>query len=261
MARKTEKLPPTGDGELTKSKVEQNILQSLTTLKILIWVFAVLLVASLAEPAVSTDNEFIMCMLVSIAMIFPSILFANLSKESKPILVSNLDIPPPILEENKGEYLAELDKIREAEEWIEKNTVTEQPIKPVIKNNTSTGELLVQQEPSKSPTFLRVILVLMLYLFGLIIFVPQEEFSEAFFCSLFFFLLCFSDHLLFSSKSARKVKEVKEVKEREERSTTYWASFVLFWVSVGLILVVIIFYLIGLFIQKLFDETCFMCTM
>ena len=36
MARKTEKLPPTGDGELSKSKVEQNMSQSLTILKFLI---------------------------------------------------------------------------------------------------------------------------------------------------------------------------------------------------------------------------------
>ena len=250
MARKPEKLPPTGDSKLSKSKVEQNMSQSLTILKILIFVFAVLIVASLAEPAVSADNDFEMCVLVTIAMIVPSILFANSSKQSKFTLSTNLDIPPPVLEENKEEYLAELDKIRAAEEWIEKNKVTEQPVKPVIKNNTNTRELSVPQDLSNSNTFLRLILLFMLYLFGLIIFVPQEEFSKAFFGCLAYFLPLFFYHLLSEPKSAR---EVKEVKEKEERSTTYWASFVLFWVVVGLILVYIIFYLIGLFLEGLWN--------
>ena len=257
MASSTEKLPPTGEGELSKPQVEQNITQSLTILRILIFLFAVLIVASLVEPAMSTDNDFAMCVLVSIATILPSILFANSSKQSNPILSSNLDIPPPVLEENKEEYLAELDKIREAEEWIEKNKVTEQPIKPVINNNTSNRELLVKQEPSKSNTFLKLILLFMAYLFGIIIFVPQEEFCEAMSFCLYFFFIIFIDQLLFKN-NARKVKEVKEIKER---STTYWASFVLFWVVVGLILVFIIFSLIGLFLEKLFDEVCFMCSM
>ncbi|MEC7177924.1 MAG: hypothetical protein VXW28_01370, partial [Candidatus Thermoplasmatota archaeon] len=224
--------------------------QSLTILKILIFVFAVLIVASLAEPAVSADNDFEMCVLVTIAMIVPSILFANSSKQSKFTLSTNLDIPPPVLEENKEEYLAELDKIRAAEEWIENNKVTEQPVKPVIKNNTNTRELTVPQDLSNSNTFLRLILLFMLYLFGLIIFVPQEEFSEAFFGTLFFFLVIFLDHLLFRSNSARKVKEVRDIKPR---STTYWSSFVLFWVMVGLILVGFIFYLIGLFLEGLWN--------
>ena len=89
----------------------------------------------------------------------------------------------------------------------------------------------------------------MAYLFGIIIFVPQEEFCEAMSFCLYFFFIIFIDQLLFKN-NARKVKEVKEVKER---STTYWASFVLFWVVVGLILVSIIFYLIGLYLQELLN--------
>ena len=50
MARKSEKLPPIGDGEL-EIKGRKNMSQSLTILKFLIWVFVVLIVASLAEPA------------------------------------------------------------------------------------------------------------------------------------------------------------------------------------------------------------------
>ena len=250
MARKTEELPPTVEGENSKSIVEENISQSLTILNFLIWVFVVLIVASLAKPAVSVDNECLICLILWTMLILPAALFGNWSKQSKLKLSTNLDIPPPVLEENKEEYLAELDKIREAEEWIENNKITEQPIKPVIKNNTSTGELLVQQEPRKSNTFLYVILLFMASLFGAIIFVPQEEFGEAIFTCFFLFLLILSELLPFRSKSERKVKEVKE---REERSTTYWAFFILFWVSVGLMLVYAIFYLIILYLEGLWN--------
>ena len=247
MAPEKEKLPPTSDGGVSKSKVEQNILQSLPILKFLIWVFAVLIVASLAEPAVSTDNEGLICLLLWVALMLPVALFGNWSKQSKITLSTNLDIPPPVLEENKEEYLAELDKIREAEEWIENNKVTEQPTKPVIKNNSSNGELLVHQEPRKSNAFLYMILLFMASLFGAIIFLPQEEIGEAIFTCFFLIILIFSELPLFRSKPAQKVKE------KEERSITYWAFFVLFWVSVGLILVYAIFYLIILYLEGLWS--------
>ena len=247
MARKSEKLPPTVEGEPSKSIVEENISQSLPILNFLIWVFVVLIVASLVEPAMSTDNECLICLILWFALLLPSALFGNWSKQSKLTLSANLDIPPPVLEENKEEYLAELDKIREAEEWIEKNTVSEQPIKPVINNDTSNGELLVQQEPSKSNTFLYLIILFMVSLFGAIIFIPQEEFGEAIFTCFFIFILIFSELPLFRSKSAQKVKE------REERSIAYWAFFVLFWVVVGLILVYLIFYLIILYLEGLWN--------
>ena len=255
MARKTRKLPSTDDDESSKSKVKQNLSESYNILQFIIWVFVVLIVASLFDSAFSTDDEFVWCVVLWFALLLPAALFGNWSKQSKLTLSSNLDIPPPILEENKEEYLAELDKIREAEEWIEKNTVSEQPIKPVINNDTSNGELLVQQEPSKSNTFLYLILLFMASLFVAIIFVPEEDFGEALFTCCLYGLLIFFEFPLSRSKSARKVKEVKE---RKERSTTYWAFFVLFWVVVGLILVYLIFYLIGLFLEGLWDRACFM---
>ena len=250
MAPEKEKLPPTGDSELSKSKVEQNILQSLPILNFLIWVFAVLIVASLAEPAMSTDNEGLICLLLWVALMLPVALFGNWSKQSKITLSTNLDIPPPVLEENKEEYLAELDKIREAEEWIENNKVTEQPTKPVIKNKSSNGELLVHQEPRKSNAFLYMILLFMASLFSAIMVIPQEEFGEAIFTCFFLIILIFTEFPLFRSKPVQKVKKVKE---REERSNTYWAFFILFWVSVGLILVYAIFYLIILYLEGLWS--------
>ena len=247
MARKTRKLPSTDDDESSKSKVKQNLSESYNILQFIIWVFVVLIVASLFDSAFSTDDEFVWCVVLWFALLLPAALFGNWSKQSKLTLSSNLDIPPPILEENKEEYLAELDKIRAAEEWIEKNTVSEQPIKPVINNDTSNGELLVQQEPSKSNTFLYLIILFMVSLFGAIIFIPQEEFGEAIFTCFFIFILIFSELPLFRSKSAQKVKE------REERSIAYWAFFVLFWVVVGLILVYLIFYLIILYLEGLWN--------
>ena len=101
MARKTEKSPRTGDSELSKSQVEQNISQSLPILNFLIWVFAVLIVASIAGPALSADNECLICLILWAMLMLPAALFGNWSKQSKLTLSTNLDIPPPVLEETK----------------------------------------------------------------------------------------------------------------------------------------------------------------
>tara|TARA_B100001248_G_scaffold170672_1_gene129327 strand:+ start:11 stop:700 length:690 start_codon:yes stop_codon:yes gene_type:complete len=48
----------------------------------------------------------------------------NIEEEGKPSrLFPDLDIPAPILEENKDEYLAELDEISAAEQWVEEHSV------------------------------------------------------------------------------------------------------------------------------------------
>ena len=47
-------------------------------------------------------------------------------QESKPKRIfPELDIPPPILEENKATYLAELEQISAAEQWVEKHAIEE----------------------------------------------------------------------------------------------------------------------------------------
>jgi len=50
----------------------------------------------------------------------------------------NLDIPPPVTEENKADYLAELEKYREAEEWIKKHSINyaKEEVR-VVNNETS----------------------------------------------------------------------------------------------------------------------------
>ena len=47
-------------------------------------------------------------------------------REGKPERIfPELDIPPPILEENKATYLAELEQISAAEQWVEKHAIEE----------------------------------------------------------------------------------------------------------------------------------------
>ena len=47
-------------------------------------------------------------------------------QEGKPERIfPELDIPPPILEENKATYLAELEQISAAEQWVEKHSIEE----------------------------------------------------------------------------------------------------------------------------------------
>ena len=47
-------------------------------------------------------------------------------QEGKPERIfPELDIPPPILEENKATYLAELEQISAAEQWVEKHAIEE----------------------------------------------------------------------------------------------------------------------------------------
>ena len=47
-------------------------------------------------------------------------------REGKPERIfPELDIPPPILEENKTTYLAELEQISAAEQWVEKHSIEE----------------------------------------------------------------------------------------------------------------------------------------
>ena len=60
-------------------------------------------------------------------------------------MVNDLAIPPPITEENKDRYLAELSKISEAESWVEKHS---------IENNGNQEEIrIIQVENSKTDNF------------------------------------------------------------------------------------------------------------
>jgi len=60
-------------------------------------------------------------------------------------MLPDLEIPPPITEENKDRYLAELSKISEAESWVEKHS---------IENNGNQEEIrIIQVENSKTDNF------------------------------------------------------------------------------------------------------------
>ena len=48
---------------------------------------------------------------------------------------SELEIPPPITEENRDQYLEELSQISEAENWVEKHSVENNSNKEDIVDN------------------------------------------------------------------------------------------------------------------------------
>ena len=55
-----------------------------------------------------------------------------------------LSIPDPVLEENRDQYLEELAKISEAEDWIEKHSVTVQrseEVEHIIKSRSQVLEV------------------------------------------------------------------------------------------------------------------------
>ena len=49
-----------------------------------------------------------------------------------------LRIPPPILEENRDEYLEELSSIKQAEDWVEKHSVEDYSNRSVNVNENYT---------------------------------------------------------------------------------------------------------------------------
>ena len=57
-----------------------------------------------------------------------------------------LEIPPPITEQNKDEYLKELSKIKESEDWIKKhsaqNNGNQEEIKIIQIDNSADGKIV-----------------------------------------------------------------------------------------------------------------------
>ena len=56
-----------------------------------------------------------------------------------------LEIPPPITEENKDRYLAELSKTREADEWIERHSTRNKQDDVKIIQHRNTDPYLKKQ--------------------------------------------------------------------------------------------------------------------
>ena len=97
---------------------------------------------------------------------------------------SKLSIPDPVLEENRDQYLEELAKISEAEDWIEKHSVTVQQreeVEHIIKSSSQVLE--VTQDNTKPNIGLFMIISVMFMLFIYIIFIPSENTKQ--FCILF----------------------------------------------------------------------------
>lgn len=62
-----------------------------------------------------------------------------------------LEIPPPVTEENKAEYLQELERISEAENWIEKHSIRSIESESIDKNIPKNSTLPVLEPKSLLP--------------------------------------------------------------------------------------------------------------
>ena len=81
----------------------------------------------------------------------------------------NLNIPPPITEENKDRYLEELSKITEADDWIERHSIDNKSNQDVNKDNN------ISQDPEKqanSKSIISYIVVESLYWIILLVVTP-----------------------------------------------------------------------------------------
>ncbi len=117
-----------------------------------------------------------------------------------------LSIPDPVLEENRDQYLEELAKISEAEDWIEKHSVTVQrseEVEHIIKSRSQILE--VTQDNTKPNIGLFMIISVMFMLSFYIIYIPSENTKE--FCFLF---LLFSIGFIPFQKSNHRKKMLNE---------------------------------------------------
>ena len=81
---------------------------------------------------------------------------------------NDLAIPPPITEENKDRYLAELSKISEAENWVEKHSVENQSAYDVNKSEQHRdAKTTSKEEPATWYEVIIDILLTLLLFFGL----------------------------------------------------------------------------------------------
>ena len=159
--------------------------------------------------------------------------------DPRPRRSRNLAIPPPVKEANKEDYLAELEELRKAENWIKKYSVSEPENKPISIDNTYNNALLVDQNPSKPNTFLNLILLFMITMFCLIIFVPQQELGYTFLNCFGIVIFLFLQVLMVQSAStARTAQENKD-------SSTNIVKFTLRWIVVGVIITLTFFILSG----------------
>ena len=75
-----------------------------------------------------------------------------------------LKIPPPILEENRDEYLEELSSIKQAEDWVEKHSVEDYSNRSVNVNENYT-ELTIEHEPPRTVTAIEILRIVILTCF------------------------------------------------------------------------------------------------
>jgi len=129
---------------------------------------------------------------------------------------SELDIPTPVLEENKDEYLQEISEIAEAENWIKKHSIKGQPIEyiePKIKPKSQVLE--VSREDSNSRKTLFVVLSIMSFLGIYIIYIPADETAEFFGYFLLYFIMIFAFYV-WSPKKDEEQNQTIIIQEKDE---------------------------------------------
>ncbi len=130
---------------------------------------------------------------------------------------TKLDIPTPVLEENKDEYLQEISEIAEAEDWIKKHSITAQPIEGVEPNIKPKSQVLeVGRENSSSRKALFVVLSIMSLLVIYIFFIPVDETAYFFGYFLFYFIMIFGFYI-FSPKNDEELHQKIIIKEPKDK--------------------------------------------
>ena len=84
-----------------------------------------------------------------------------------------LEIPPPIKEDNKDEYLEELSKITEADDWIERHSIENKSNHEV--NKTEQHRDVKTSFKEELPLFVQFMIdvcLVLLFVFGPLLFLP-----------------------------------------------------------------------------------------
>ncbi|RPG77309.1 MAG: hypothetical protein CBE08_000580 [Euryarchaeota archaeon TMED248] len=132
---------------------------------------------------------------------------------------TELDIPAPVLEENKDEYLQEISEIAEAEDWIKKHSITTQPIEGVEPNIKTKNQVLKASHEVSNPInnikslffVLSIMSLLIIYIF----FIPADETADFFGYFLFYFIMIFAFYI-FSPNNDEEQNQTIIIQEKDK---------------------------------------------
>ena len=137
-----------------------------------------------------------------------------------------LNIPPPVLEVQEEEYLDELSQIKEAEDWIEKHSVTIQSSEKVEHNLKSKSQTsAVNHKNSSTNTGVSLIFGLISILLFYILFIPSESSEEFCFVILFLFIMFIPFRKVYKTayKQTEKDKTILVPEDDYAPSKSFWS--------------------------------------